>query len=112
MWNVSDCWRESGGGVGHFIRIIDSSTMFSLFKQRRPGFNHLDGFPHIRKKGGRNIAQYSLDSYGSTFATPPPYIALHSITIDLYCTIITYIALAAHDIAPHSILVWKSCRCT
>ena len=28
---------------------------------------------HIRKKGGRNIAQYSLDSYGSTFATPPLY---------------------------------------
>ena len=39
---------------------------------------------------------------------PPLYIVLHSITISLYNTIITYIVPPAHDIVPHNIIVQKS----
>jgi len=34
---------------------------------------HQDHLSYIRKKSGCDIAQYSFDSYSSTFATPPLY---------------------------------------
>jgi len=36
-------------------------------------WNEWEHVPFIRKKNGCDIAQYSFDSYSSTFATPPSY---------------------------------------